>query len=78
MGCEIELGLALGSMETCPGVEAGTGRVAPEEDVDLMDSEVVVGHKDFEAGLGTLGRGCGSGPVDSLGLPTGCRCGWRP
>jgi hypothetical protein len=81
MGCEIELGLALGSMERRPGVEADTVRTALEEGVDLMDSEVVVGRKGSEAGLGTLGRGYGSAgavPVGSLGLPTGCRCGWRP
>jgi hypothetical protein len=78
MGCEIELGLALGSMVMCPGVEAGTGQTSLEEDVDLMGSEVAVERTDFEAGLGTLGRGCGpagSGPVGALDPPTGCRCG---
>lgn len=81
MDCEIEFGLALGSTVRCPGVEAGTVRTALGGDVDLMDSAVVAGRRGCEAGLGTLGRGCGSaGSVlaGSLGLPTGCRCGWRP
>jgi hypothetical protein len=84
MGCVIELDLALGSTERCPGVEEGIVHTTLEEDADLTDSEVGVEHKCFEAGLalvGKLGKGCGSGdsgPVGSLGPPTGCRCGWRP
>ena len=53
-------------------------RTALEGDVDLMGSGVVVGRRGCEAGLGTLGRGCGSAGsvlVDFLGPPTGCRCG---
>jgi hypothetical protein len=81
-GCAIGLGLALGSMEKCPDVEAGIVHTVPEEDVDLTGSEVAVEHKGSEAGLDVLGKGYGSGDSGSvvgfLGPPTGYRCGWRP
>jgi hypothetical protein len=79
MGCAIELGLALGSMEKCPDVEVGIVHTALEEDVDLTGSEVAVEHKGSEADLDVLGKGYGFGDSGSvvgfLGPPTGYRCG---
>ena len=86
MGCEMEPGLALGSMGTYLGVEVGIVRTVPEEGVGLMGLEVAAesmcSELGFaEAGFGTLDTDCDSGSsglVDCAGPPMDCRCDWRP
>jgi hypothetical protein len=80
MNCEMRFGLALGSMETCPGAGMAAVRTSPEPDVGRKLHAAVLERTGSGTELGTLDMGCGSGSSGlAPGLPMGCHDGcWTP